>query len=77
MVIDAGKDYAVPWMTPTDAGESKVMSLGPNMSFQHPGGINACFVDGSVRFLKSTISAKLLRALMSASGNDPVSDDQY
>ena len=70
MVIEAGEENAVPWMAPVDADESLVMSLGPTTKLHHAGGMNACFVDGSVRFLKASTPAAVRRALMSISGND-------
>ena len=51
MVIEAGEENAIPWMAPADADESLVMSLGPATKLHHAGGMNACFVDGAVRFL--------------------------
>ena len=47
-----------------------VLSLGPTTKLHHPGGMNAGFVDGSVRFLKADTPAPVRRALMSISGND-------
>jgi prepilin-type processing-associated H-X9-DG protein len=70
MVIEGSEESAVPWMAPFDASESSIMGLGPAGQLHHPGGTQACFVDGSVRFLKATISADVLRALISISGND-------
>jgi prepilin-type processing-associated H-X9-DG protein len=70
MVIEADEKNAVPWMAPVDADESLVMSLGPTAKLHHPGGMNGCFVDGSVRFLKSKTPAGVRRALLSISGND-------
>jgi prepilin-type processing-associated H-X9-DG protein len=77
MVIDAGEENAVPWMAPVDADESLVMSIGPTTKLHHVGGINAAFVDGSVRFLKTSIPTVVRRALMSISGNEQVTSDQY
>jgi prepilin-type processing-associated H-X9-DG protein len=77
MVIEAGEENAVPWMAPLDADESLVLSLGPTTKLHHAGGTNACFVDGSVRFLKASIAAEVRRSLMSISGSDKVSSDQY
>jgi prepilin-type processing-associated H-X9-DG protein len=70
MVIEAGEENAVPWMAPIDADESLVMNIGPTTRLHHAGGMNAVFVDGSVRFLKANISAAVRRALLSISGND-------
>jgi prepilin-type processing-associated H-X9-DG protein len=57
-------------MAPIDADESLVMNIGPTTNFHHSGGMNAAFVDGSVRFLKANILAVVRRALLSISGND-------
>jgi len=70
MVIEAGEEYAVPWMAPVDADESLLMGLGPTTKLHHAGGMNACFVDGSVPFLKTNTPASVRQALMSISGND-------
>jgi type II secretory pathway pseudopilin PulG len=70
MVIEAGKENAIPWMAPVDADESLVMRLGPTTKLHHAGGTNACFVAGNVAFLNSNIPAEVRRALMSISGND-------
>ena len=77
IVIEAGEENAVPWMAPVDADESLVMSLGPTTKLHHAGGMNAGFVDGSVRFLKANIPAMVRRALMSISGNENVTSDEY
>jgi prepilin-type processing-associated H-X9-DG protein len=77
MVIEAGRDNAVPWMAPSDAAESLVIGLGPDTKFHHPGGMNAAFVDGSVHFLKATVTAPVRRALMTIAGNEELSADQY
>ncbi|MDR3634026.1 MAG: DUF1559 domain-containing protein [Isosphaeraceae bacterium] len=43
----------------------------------HPGGVNALFGDGSVRFIKSSISWQTWRALGSIGGGEVVSSDSY
>ena len=70
MVLEAGEENAVPWMAPVDADESLVMRLGPTAKLHHAGGMNAGFVDGSVRFLKASTPPEVRRAWMSISGND-------
>jgi prepilin-type processing-associated H-X9-DG protein len=77
MVIDASAHNAVHWMAPMDADESVVLGFGPATKLNHAGGTNACFVDGSVRFLKATMPAAVRRALVSVAGNDPVGSDEY
>jgi prepilin-type N-terminal cleavage/methylation domain-containing protein/prepilin-type processing-associated H-X9-DG protein len=42
----------------------------------HPGGANALFGDGSVRFLKESTGVQVLRALVTAAGGELTSDDQ-
>jgi prepilin-type N-terminal cleavage/methylation domain-containing protein/prepilin-type processing-associated H-X9-DG protein len=43
----------------------------------HPGGVNVLFGDGSVRFIKDTISVKTLRGLVSLNGGEVLSSDSY
>jgi prepilin-type processing-associated H-X9-DG protein len=70
MVIEVDDANAVPWMAPVDADESLVMSFGPVTRLHHNGGVNACLVDGSVRFLSAKTPAEARRAYVSISGND-------
>jgi len=44
---------------------------------QHPGGCNFLFCDGSVRFVKSTISSDTFASLATRSGGEVVGSDQY
>jgi prepilin-type N-terminal cleavage/methylation domain-containing protein/prepilin-type processing-associated H-X9-DG protein len=43
----------------------------------HPGGVNAVFADGSVRFIKSSIAGSVWRALGSIAGGEVISADAY
>jgi prepilin-type N-terminal cleavage/methylation domain-containing protein/prepilin-type processing-associated H-X9-DG protein len=43
----------------------------------HPGGANALFADGSVHFLKDTISVRSVAALVTRAGGEILSSDQY
>ncbi len=43
----------------------------------HPGGVNCLFGDGSVRFIKDSISLVALRGLVTLSGGEVISSDQY
>ena len=70
MLIEVSSDQAVPWMAPIDATESLVMGLGPQSKLNHNGGMNAAFLDGSVRFLKANTPATQRRAIISISGDD-------
>lgn len=44
---------------------------------RHPGGCNFLFADGSVHFLKNTISIEVYRALSSRSGGETIGSSQY
>jgi prepilin-type N-terminal cleavage/methylation domain-containing protein/prepilin-type processing-associated H-X9-DG protein len=44
---------------------------------RHPGGVNTTFCDGSVKFIKNSISLNIWRALSTSQGNEIVSSDAY
>ena len=44
---------------------------------KHPGGVNVGFGDGSVRFIKNSISVLTFRALSSTHGGEVISSDSY
>jgi len=46
-------------------------------SSRHPGGVNVLFMDGSVKFIKSTINATTWLALGSMDGGETISSDAY
>ena len=48
-----------------------------NASSDHPGGVNVCFADGSVKFVKDTIEMRIWWALGTRKGGEVVSADQY
>jgi prepilin-type N-terminal cleavage/methylation domain-containing protein/prepilin-type processing-associated H-X9-DG protein len=43
----------------------------------HPGGVNICFGDGSVRFIKNSINLNTWWGLGSRNGNELISSDSY
>jgi prepilin-type N-terminal cleavage/methylation domain-containing protein/prepilin-type processing-associated H-X9-DG protein len=43
----------------------------------HPGGVNLCMADGSVRFVKDTVSLQTWWAIGTRAGNEVVSSDSY
>lgn len=62
----------VPWTKPEDIDYTPLAPVVMPSS-SHPGGANALFVDGSVRFLKIvTLSEQSLRALITRNGNEPI-----
>ena len=52
---------------------------GPNEEpfSYHPGGVNALFGDGSVRFIKDSVNLVALRSILTLAGGEAVSSDQY
>ena len=65
-----------PWpSTSATAGNQAGQNEEP-FSF-HPGGVNALFGDGSVRFLKSTINLAAFRGILSINGGEVVSADSF
>jgi prepilin-type processing-associated H-X9-DG protein len=48
-----------------------------NLSSYHPGGANAAFADGSVRFIKSSTAWTSIWALGSKAGSEVISSDSY
>ena len=43
----------------------------------HPGGVNVCMCDGSVRFFKNSIDRRVWRAIGSRNGGEVISSDGY
>ena len=70
MVIETDAEHAVPWMAPSDADEARVLAFGPGKGLPHSGGVQAAFVDGSVKFLPAELTAAQRRALISVAGGD-------
>ena len=50
---------------------------GANPSSNHPGGVNVAFMDGSVRFVKNSVSLPTWWALGTRNGGEVVSSDSY
>jgi prepilin-type N-terminal cleavage/methylation domain-containing protein/prepilin-type processing-associated H-X9-DG protein len=53
---------------------SRIMTVANSY---HPGGVNVCFADGSVRFVKDTVAIGTWRALGTRAGGEVISADQY
>ena len=43
----------------------------------HPGGVNALFGDGSVRYLKNTVNLAAFRGILTPNGGEVISSDQF
>jgi prepilin-type N-terminal cleavage/methylation domain-containing protein/prepilin-type processing-associated H-X9-DG protein len=50
---------------------------GVGASSNHPGGVNVGFLDGSVRFVKNSVSYQAWYAIATESGNEVISSDAY
>ena len=62
------------WVDENDGGDT-YMSL--TASSNHSGGVNAAFGDGSVHFIKNSISPTVWRNLGTIAGGELISSDQY
>jgi prepilin-type N-terminal cleavage/methylation domain-containing protein/prepilin-type processing-associated H-X9-DG protein len=47
------------------------------VSSNHPGGVNVCFTDGSVHFIKDSVAAQTWWALGTRNGGETLSSDSY
>ena len=47
-----------------------------NASSNHPGGVNVLFMDGSVRFVKSSVNWQPWYAIATPDGNEAIAADQ-
>ena len=70
--IDAGDEHAVVWTKPDDWEFDPEPGIESIFQSHAPGGINAMFADGSVRYLRATIAPAVLRALLSRSGDEVI-----
>jgi prepilin-type processing-associated H-X9-DG protein len=75
---------AVPWTKPDEeipfnpAVNARDMADLPKALGNHfPGGFNVLFLDGSVRFIKTTINPNILRALITRNGGEVISVDSF
>ena len=67
---------AAAWATTAASVGSQSLQNEEPYSF-HPGGVNALFGDGSVRFVKDSINLAAFRGILTLSGGEVVSADQY
>ncbi len=65
------------WEQPSTPLGCRYSASGKGFKSEHPGGANFCFADGSVKFLKSSISPVTLNALGSRAGGEVISADAY
>ena len=65
-----------PNYTGSDCGDTAFVSAHIAARY-HPGGVNASFADGSVKFIKSSTNLATWRALGTRAGGEIVSSDAY
>ena len=46
-------------------------------SSNHPGGVNVCFIDGSVHFIKTTVNPQTWWGIATKAGGEVISSDSY
>jgi prepilin-type processing-associated H-X9-DG protein len=74
MIIQAGKP--VPWTKPEDLPYDANKPV-PKLGGHTPGGFNAAFCDGSVRFLSQKIQESVLRALITRNGGETIDPKEF
>jgi prepilin-type processing-associated H-X9-DG protein len=76
MVVEADDAKAVPWAKPDDLPYDEKQPRSGLFGLL-PGGFNAAFCDGSVRFLSATIDAEMLRRLFNRNDGKPVDTSRF
>ncbi len=78
MLVEAAKP--VPWTKPDDlefdpaaAADASLFGAFSN----HPGGFNALFADGSVRFIKRTINPAVFKAMITRASGEVIQADSF
>ncbi len=68
-----------PCINPSDMAVQDFIGpyRAPSANSLHSGGVNVCFADGSVHFVKSSISLQAWWALGTRNGGDVISSDEY
>jgi prepilin-type processing-associated H-X9-DG protein len=72
LAIDAGDDHAVVWTQPADWEIEPDPGIESVFKSHAPDGTNVLFADGSVRFIRATISGATLRALLTRAGGEVI-----
>jgi prepilin-type N-terminal cleavage/methylation domain-containing protein/prepilin-type processing-associated H-X9-DG protein len=66
-----------PASTPTPVTAGNNAGSNDELFSNHPGGVNVLMGDGTVRFVKDSVSLIVLRALVTRAGGEVTSSDQY
>jgi prepilin-type N-terminal cleavage/methylation domain-containing protein/prepilin-type processing-associated H-X9-DG protein len=73
---NAGQNVPMDWDS-VDENDGGPTYMALAASSYHPGGVNALFGDGSVRFVKTTVNPVTWRALGTIGGGEVISADAY
>ncbi len=65
------------WPSPPFVAQGNNAGNNDELASLHPGGCNILMGDGSVRFLKDSVSPLVLRGLVTLTGGEVLSADQY
>lgn len=65
---------AVIWTKPDEAKTDKPWDL---IGSDHPGGVDVLMLDGSVKFLKTTVAKAILKALVTRNGGEVIPGDAF
>ena len=71
LVVEAAATGIV-WSEPKDLRDNQLtFQIGVDLGGNHPGGVNALFADGQVRFLPDSMATEEISDLITASGQEP------
>ena len=68
--------HEVPWTKPEDISYDANKPL-PKLGGFHPGGFNAAFADGAVRFISERVDQTVFRSLITGAGGEVISADRF
>jgi prepilin-type N-terminal cleavage/methylation domain-containing protein/prepilin-type processing-associated H-X9-DG protein len=72
LLSEAGSGGGTAWCSSTNLLSVRTLFAG---SSAHRGGANVCLADGSVRFLRSSLSTRVLAALATRAGGEVIGED--
>ncbi len=75
LVVEA--EESVPWTKPEGIPFDPEANPSDQTGSKHPGGFNALFADGSVRFISDAVNEIVLKALITRAGSEVISADSY
>lgn len=74
LVMEVDAAHAVLWMTPQDADESWLHSLGATKKHSHTGGAHALLADGTVKFVSQNINLPTLQGLITVDSGEEIGE---